>query len=549
MKVINRRMFLMGAGGAALAIPRLPSLLPREAHAAPSPIPKRYVAIWSNYDYGHPRHWYPTLGTPGGTIGGQTLTKAGEAPVHYRTLRSLLSGRSSLSRVLGPALTPHVDSLNVLRGLDSIEYFGHGFAHNHGNLPGTVSNGGLTGLPSIPTLDQVLGRNRTFNPVASEPYLLGTGGGSVSWGPNGSGNVVRKSTMADTPEKIYQTLFRGGAAPEAGETTVPNPRADVLSRVLDDYRSVRNGSQISALDRTVLDNAMDKLSDVHRNLTARATSGCSYKKISRSHDGSTYDDAATLRNMADLLVAAMMCDLNRAFHFTAEIADAYYNKSSEDFHNGHSHQPQASVAGVPNHQYMADIQGQLVTNFIAPLLDGMASAVDPVNGKSILYNSIVHFSMENGTVHAFSDVPVLLAGNAGGALTSGHMVDYTNPDNWDGAFNLPVEGGWSAEPGSANWCGYGHGVPFQRVFNNVLQGLGLAPADYERTDINRWYVNRTDGALGARNNGIQRIGGYGHVGLEDPRTSGWESYGHHRYHDYDLRYFKDPLPLPTASAA
>jgi hypothetical protein len=322
-----------------------------------------------------------------------------------------------------------------------------------------------------------------------------------------------------------------------------------MSRVMEDYKRVRNGSQISALDKTVLDNAMDKLSDVQRNLTAMATSGCHYKSLSLGGTSINFDSAPTFKAMADLVVAGMMCDLNRVFHFAGYLNDAYYNKSTEEFHNGHSHQPLETVAGTINHQYMADIQSQLMKNFVAPLLDGMSAAID-VNGKSILYNSLVHFSIEHGAVHSFSDVPTLLAGNAGGALTSGNMIDYTNPALFDGERETPTEGGWSGDPKNVNWCGYGHGLPVNRVFNTVLQAMGLAPSEYERTDINQWFVNRTDGAIGAQNNGIASVGGYGLVGVADPlNTSSWEMYGHHRYHDYNLQYFKDTLPMPPTSAA
>lgn len=545
MKVVSsRRMFLVGAGGAMLAIPLLSSLLPKEARAQGAGVPKRYVSLWTSYDYGHPRHWYPTLQPLA-----QTMTKPGEAPVRYQALRALLGGRPALSRVLGAGLTKHLGSINLMRGLDFIEYFGHGWGHNFGNLAGTVTNDKLNSLTQIPTIDHVLGRSPKVN-VAGEPFLVANqaNGATASYGPNGGGAIVRKTSAASTPSEIYQSLFRGGAAPEAGQKVEPHPRADVLSRVLEDYKRVRSGPQISALDRTVLDNAVDKLSDVQRNLAKQATLGCAYKGIPRTFDSYHFDSKQTLKNIADLIVAGMMCDLNRVYHFTGYVSDAYYNRSSEEFHNGHSHQPLATVGGRLNHEYMADIQGQFAANFLVPLLDGMASAMD-TNGKSVLYNSLVHWSIEHGTVHSFSDIPTLFAGNAGGALTSGHMIDYTNPALFDGAFNVPAEGGWSGDPGNANWAGYGHGLPANRALVTALQAMGLQRADYERTDINRTYVNRTGAVLGARNDGIAEIGGYGLVGLPDPRQSSWEMYGHHRYHDYDLRYFKDPLPLPPASAA
>lgn len=543
----SRRMFLQGAGGALLAIPFLSSLLPREARAQAANAPKRYVAIWSNYDYGHARHWYPTLSAADLPL---TMQRTGEAVVRYQSLKTLLGTKASLSKVLGPGFNKHVGSLNLMRGLDFIEYYGHGFAHGLGNIASSQSNDLLINMAPMMSMDQVLGRNARINPVASEPYLLsnnqGTGG---SYGPNAGGAIGRRATPGNSPQGIYQSLFRNGQVPQTGQTTTAHPRRDVMSRVLDDYRRVRSGGQLSALDKVVLDNALDKLSEVQRALApTTVANGCSYQGLPRGGGSYRYDDAPTFKAMADLMVAAMMCDLNRVFHFTGYLDDASYNRSSGNFHDGHSHSPLGVVQGKLNHEYLAEIQGQLAANFVAPLLDGMAAAIDPSNGKSVLFNSLVHFTIESGAVHSFSDTPTLLAGNAGGALTSGHMIDYTNPAIYDGEFNLPKEGGWTGNQGDANFCGYLHGLPINRLFNTVLQSMGLARTEYERTDINGYYRNRTDGALGAMNNGVTEVGGYGYVGVPNAMDSNWMKYGHHRYRDYNLHYFKDPLAMPVASA-
>src|SRR5687768_9966615 len=99
----SRRMFLQGLGGATLAIPFLQSLLPRDAWAQTANVPKRYIGIWSSYDYGHARHWYPTLNPLT-----QTVQRTGEAPVGYQSLRSIIGTNPALSKVLGPGLTPHL---------------------------------------------------------------------------------------------------------------------------------------------------------------------------------------------------------------------------------------------------------------------------------------------------------------------------------------------------------------------------------------------------------------------------------------------------------
>ena len=47
---MNRRQFLRGAGGFALAVPLLPSLLPREARASDGIAgPKRFISLSSHH--------------------------------------------------------------------------------------------------------------------------------------------------------------------------------------------------------------------------------------------------------------------------------------------------------------------------------------------------------------------------------------------------------------------------------------------------------------------------------------------------------------------
>src|SRR5258708_6176580 len=60
---ISRRMFLQGAGSTMLAIPFLPSMLPRSAWGQTIVPPKRFISVVSEYDIGHNSNWYPNLGT------------------------------------------------------------------------------------------------------------------------------------------------------------------------------------------------------------------------------------------------------------------------------------------------------------------------------------------------------------------------------------------------------------------------------------------------------------------------------------------------------
>jgi hypothetical protein len=50
------------------------------------------------------------------------------------------------------------------------------------------------------------------------------------------------------------------------------------------------------------------------------------------------------------------------------------------------------------------------------------------DGKTVLENSIIFYSSEisDGDRHNHDNMPVLLLGNAGGAISGGHHIMYTN---------------------------------------------------------------------------------------------------------------------------
>ncbi len=538
---LNRRMFLQGLGGALLPIPFLESLLPREAWARRSQnaeVVKRYIAVISNYDYGHHLNWFPDLTRPSGI-----LNPPDHHSVHYQPLRDYLKNRNQLSRILGPALSPYVDQMNLFRGLDIVTKFGHGSGHLLGNLQGVINNENLRALDPLLTIDQVLLRNKKFNPNGKELIYLSTNDDSYSWGYNSAGQIVPKSRVPKNVAQAFNMLFNNGQVPESGGDSgrTPHARADVLNRVLFDYNRVRKGRQISSIDKLVLDNATDKISDLQRGLQeeGRTTpaASCKYKSLDTSENGQHYADSLTFKNYANLMIAAMLCDISRVGLFSSEIWG--YGRQTDpnsSFHQGHSHTIFDVYSGQVNWQYMGDIQRDFVNAFIVPLVQGLSAAVDPTNGQSFLHNSIVHVGFEHSLLHGIGSVPALLFGNAGGAITSGNLVDYTN---WSLPPEPGIEGGWSMDPASPTFTHQWHGTTYNRLLVTVLQAMGLEPSDYENPKINRHLVGRTDSLYGPHNNNISHIGGYGYAAWKyieatDPA----------RNKMFDFNHFKLPLALP-----
>ncbi|MEO0336554.1 MAG: hypothetical protein AAF202_09170 [Pseudomonadota bacterium] len=67
-------------------------------------------------------------------------------------------------------------------------------------------------------------------------------------------------------------------------------------------------------------------------------------------------------------------------------------------------------------------------------------------------------------------MPVLLAGQAGGALTTGRLIDY-GPNYDDGAF--------LRAPDTYGRNGYREGRVYNQLLVTLLQAMGLSPSQYE----------------------------------------------------------------------
>src|SRR5688572_20610861 len=110
-----RRVFLRGAGGAALALPLLESLLPRAAEAQVAAAPKRFIVLKS-FSTQLVKQWYPAFTGNGYTLkdskysgskaDGTTLLTSklvAGAPYTWAPLRDLQTDQG-ISGILGPKL-------------------------------------------------------------------------------------------------------------------------------------------------------------------------------------------------------------------------------------------------------------------------------------------------------------------------------------------------------------------------------------------------------------------------------------------------------------
>ena len=131
---------------------------------------------------------------------------------------------------------------------------------------------------------------------------------------------------------------------------------------------------------------------------------------------------AKLDAMSDVLVAALRCDLTRVFTimFTTPGSLIMMNAAGEVNGPG-AHQTHDS-AHFNEHDILMALTRYHMTAF-AKLLDKLAAETD-VNGQTLLDSSCIFGTSEfgEGFHHGTLEMPVILAGKAGGSLDTGWHV-------------------------------------------------------------------------------------------------------------------------------
>lgn len=256
---VSRRQFLRGAGGAVLALPLLPSLLPREveAQALAQASSERYFvhmttwhAVFQDPYFGTLLKAAPTATTDHGGIAVRS------APLPWRT-EGDLTVLSEILRAPTSLWTSRLQGLtNVINGLD----FARGVGHNRG--------GSLGGSDTDPTIDQVMAAAKSFYPSpVAQPAIVRN---PVSRTRNGA-STVETQAAAESNVKLFDRLFKS-----IPSSTTPSPPVQeevvLVDRVREHANLVMNDPSCSADCRTRLGDYLDMLSQVETKVQASVTS-------------------------------------------------------------------------------------------------------------------------------------------------------------------------------------------------------------------------------------------------------------------------------------
>ncbi|MEO0324075.1 MAG: DUF1552 domain-containing protein, partial [Myxococcota bacterium] len=315
VRKFGRRWMLVG-GGAAIAIPALPSLFPRGHRAAAQGVaaPRRMVVFTTEHGGIWAPSMYPDESTASETVPHPLHT------THAGPLQSRVEGGdrviSDVLRASSDVLTESlVGKMNVLRGLDVPFHSGHA-RHLLGNY-GRMSNDGDEFEENRETADQVLARTSLYEGTPRRRFMnFGGRGLSIELvdpaaGPAGG---VRPAEEVGA-QAIFDSVYVDVEPDGGGEPERPAP----INAVFDSYQRLHSGAfgagaRLGAADRRRLTRYMDRLNDIRASLSSSVGLQCSDVSARNDLPRDAYASMYTPENaraINEIILAGFMCDSSR----------------------------------------------------------------------------------------------------------------------------------------------------------------------------------------------------------------------------------------------
>jgi hypothetical protein len=354
------------------------------------------------------------------------------------------SGRDYKMPMAMAPLAPHRDSVLVFSGLDK--------AHSHqgdGHYAKTANF--LTGMPVRQTtgkdvsvggisIDQLCAQrvgHHTPLPsleLAVDPVISGIDtnvgftrlyGSYISWRTP----TVPVAREID-PRRAYERLFgilRAKQAGPADQRQSGDHRA-ILDLVLEDARDLRR--KLGRDDQFKMDEYLDSVRDVEKRIAFFSQPDARLWHPSTrpgeedlaAPEGAPGDHQAHVRLMLDLIVLAFWTDATRisTFMFANDVSGKNFSQLIPGVNGGHHH--------LSHHQDEADKYEQYAkinrwhSEQLVYLLDKLTQIRE--GEGTLLDNSMILFgsSFSDGNRHDPNNLPIVLAGKAGGTITSGRHI-------------------------------------------------------------------------------------------------------------------------------
>ena len=418
---VCRRTFLRGGTGCALTLPWMESLFADENNqrvVAPNrdAPPLRFGCIFFSNGV-EPEHWW--------------------------------ARRDGDEMQIGPGLSPlwpHRDDIVFLKGLFNEQAVKHGSPHL-GRSPNLLSGAWVsTDQDDIrvgKTMDQELA-DRIGDRTDLASLILGIEptelrledglsmiyGSCISWS-----TATKPATKEIYPARVFDMLVGDGKTRELDRS--------ILDEVLADARHVKR--RVSHSDQLKIDEYLDSIRDIERRIerAGQADNTAGWKptidtpNLPRPDDSVPKSIPEHMRLILDLIVLAFQMDKTRIatcmlnndlsqmnFGFLEGVRGSLHLDLT---HNGR--QPKLEAMYLKTNQFHAQQFAYLLSRL---------KAIQEGDG-TLLGNSLLMFcsNLFDGDRHEADEMPIILAGNSGGQLQTGRVLNYRNhPDDQRRACSL-----------------------------------------------------------------------------------------------------------------
>jgi hypothetical protein len=391
---IGRRTFLRGLG-VTMSLPWLESL-PVWAATASAPLPKRFAALFMACGINFPNWWAKGQGA---------------------------------AMQLGPCLepmAPHKTRMNVIEGLFNRSAVGVGIHPGQtGNLlsgaplqKGAELKGGIS-------VDQVLA-NQIGAESVQPSLVLGceqpiTGYHETNFSMAYSSHISWSSPTSPVPMEVYPSLAFDSLFENRGNAV----NASILDRVQEDVASLNRN--VSASDKAKLDEYLTSVRDVERRVVpARATKAAADQvagkppasSMQRPQNGLPEDVREHMRLMTDIIALGFQTDKTRiaTLLLCRDISGMCYPfLGVRSSHHPASHNDESEAYLKVTQYYVSQLA--YLTGRLGAMKEGEGTVLD---NSCLLFLS----NMWSGKKHDATRLPVIQAGNLGGTIKTGRVLDF-----------------------------------------------------------------------------------------------------------------------------
>jgi hypothetical protein len=402
-------MLLRGAG-TALALPWLEAMLPQRATAQASAAPKRFIGFF--YPCGtDPGAWNPAAGA----LTAATLSPCLKDLAGFAAERMWPEAGALFSEVTAVTGIDHSGVCADIH-MPSLAFSAH---------KGTVN----TYTPGAPTLDQYLADKLAVQTRFRNLSLSATGNTDIGQGSLSFRAAGQPDTSIRSPKQLFDLLF-GGSKPATDRARLRE--ASLLDGLREDAARLSNA--VGSADRARLDQYFQSLRELEIQLGGGAATECAVPAA----PGASGDWHTSAKQFIDLLVLAMSCDLTRVAllqysdswgvhygDFSIGTGREALSAWSDHFisHKLGDKDRATDLDGLDSAEAMriANARVVLTSRFkvrrFAYLVQALKNVSTPFG--SLLDESLVLYASENGDgdSHARTNMPVLVAGHAGGFKT------------------------------------------------------------------------------------------------------------------------------------